>query len=356
MKKVLFYAAMAAIPLAVLAALPFAYYAYQKLTYPYQYCGGYGEIDDALGWKLRVNASSCMSMRNRFTGETYFDSTIYTDELGFRAAAAGAATPTGAIVAIGDSWTFGYAVDYDQSYPHHLERLAGAKVVNMAVPAYGVAQTLLLLERHVGRLKPRAVVYLTQGLWTRSACQGGAGGGGILKPCLRWDPEAGRIELVTPRPGLVRERARMGIFPGGYLTAGHTSWSYFVVSRPWAMARKALAYVGRAVRGQGTPAVPLPEMFSFILGRFLDLARAHGFVFLLVDPTGYYRAAVADLGEEARRPLLYLGPSAWRDEVETPARSLAPEQVRVPRDGHYADGMNRLIAAAVARRLAAAAP
>lgn len=351
-RKAIFTAIMAAIPLLALVALPVGYYAVQMFLYPYEYCGPYGEVDAELGWRLSPDATSCMSMGNRLTGETYFTSRIATNADGFRTAAAGGPTPKGAVLAAGDSWTFGYAVDYEETFPHHLAEMSGRPVVNMGVPAYGTAQVLGLLERHAGRLAPQAVVFFTQGLWERSVCEAGARPETILKPCFR--PAAGGgVETITPAPGRVARQARRGVYPGGFLTAGHTGWRYFLVSRPWALATGALDRLRETVAGGEE--TPRPAIFAHVLDRFLGLAEAHGFAFILLDPTGYYAEAVAALDEARRGRLSYMGPEAWRAEVAAPARRLPPDEVRVPRDGHYAGPMNRLIAAAVHRRLPAAA-
>ncbi|MGB8274467.1 MAG: hypothetical protein WCF16_04255 [Alphaproteobacteria bacterium] len=351
-KNAIFYLLMFALPLAVVAALPFAYYAVQKILYPYHYCGSYGRVDGELGWTLAPDAQSCMSMGNWLDGKTYFSSTIFTDGLGFRSQSRSGEPPAGGVVTIGDSWTFGYAVDYEQSYPYHLAQMTDLPVVNLGVPAYGSAQAFLLLERHAARLKPRAVVYLNQGLWARSICEGR--GENTLLPCLRAGPAPDAVELVKPRAGFVAAQAARGIYPGGYLTAGNTTWGYFVLSRPWALGQKILAAAAGRLGlsgGNDMPGARPAAMHAFTLRRFLDLARAQGFVFILVDPEGDYRQPAAEAGADA--PLVYMGPPEWRAEVAAPSRALPPEQVRVPKDGHYADGMNRLIAAAVAKRLAA---
>jgi len=68
------------------------------------------------------------------------------------------------VLAIGDSCTFGFRVDDDQTWPVHLERelrardLPGARVVNHGVPGYSSFQGQRLLTRLLDRHRPDVVV------------------------------------------------------------------------------------------------------------------------------------------------------------------------------------------------------
>jgi len=66
----------------LLAAI--GHYGYQKLNFSIDYGGSFGTFDDELGWTLKKNASSYIRGRSILTGETFFDSSVYTDDLGFR--------------------------------------------------------------------------------------------------------------------------------------------------------------------------------------------------------------------------------------------------------------------------------
>ena len=149
-KRVVFYLIVLSIPILAPIVAVTGYYGYKKVSAPATNEGSYGQIDGELGWVLKPGSRSRYYMTDRVTGTAYFDSTVYTNSAGFRAPSLDAEFASGSMVAIGDSWTFGYAVDYEQSYPAQLEKLLGRDVVNMGVPAYGSAQVLLLLERHLG--------------------------------------------------------------------------------------------------------------------------------------------------------------------------------------------------------------
>ena len=62
------------------------------------------------------------------------------------------------IVALGDSMTEGYAVGNDETWPAHLERLTGRRVLNAGVRGYGLDQIVLRAERIVPATKPSTVV------------------------------------------------------------------------------------------------------------------------------------------------------------------------------------------------------
>ena len=62
------------------------------------------------------------------------------------------------IVALGDSMTEGYAVGNDETWPAHLERLTGRRVLNAGVRGYGLDQMVLRAERIIPELKPSTVV------------------------------------------------------------------------------------------------------------------------------------------------------------------------------------------------------
>jgi hypothetical protein len=61
-------------------------------------------------------------------------------------------------MAFGDSMTEGFAVGNDETWPAHLERLTGRRVLNAGVRGYGLDQIVLRAERIVPQTKPSTVV------------------------------------------------------------------------------------------------------------------------------------------------------------------------------------------------------
>jgi hypothetical protein len=62
------------------------------------------------------------------------------------------------VLAVGDSFTEGWAVGDDETWPAHLERDTGWPVLNAGVRGYGLDQMVLRAERLAPRFKPRVIV------------------------------------------------------------------------------------------------------------------------------------------------------------------------------------------------------
>ncbi len=112
--------------------------------------------DPVLGARLKPGFSDRVTT-------TEFSSTWTINADGYRGPLAGArGTAAFRILALGDSFTFGYGVEEEQSWPRLLEEdLDGGagpagrvEVVNLGVGGYGTTQERLYLERMAGPLDP----------------------------------------------------------------------------------------------------------------------------------------------------------------------------------------------------------
>jgi hypothetical protein len=334
-----------------------AFFAYGKLTYEGYFCGRFARVDGEIGWVLAPNATSCIGGRAPFSaGPPWFESKVHTDVNGFRSAKAGAETARNGVLFAGDSWTFGFGVNFEDSFPGQFQARSGAPAVVAASPAYGSAQALLLTERWIGQLTPRAIVYLDLGFWDRSACRGAVRPTAILKPCYWQPPEAQSAELVLPPRGTVERFASWGLMPGGMLGAGEDTWTYFIWSRPVAQFQQVLVRLG-LISGFGHDfrAVGVDET-AIQRGVFDHIARiaARARVPVLVlDPANIYAAPYAALAPEQRIHLHHVGSEQWHKSVGEPASKLPAELARVPHDGHFGPGLNALVAELIQERLAA---
>jgi lysophospholipase L1-like esterase len=81
-----------------------------------------------------------------------------------------AAPPTPAVLALGDSMTFGEGVPADRSYAAVLERESGVRVYNAGVPGYGSGQMLARLRRLIPAIHPSLVILGLSPLWDRQRC------------------------------------------------------------------------------------------------------------------------------------------------------------------------------------------
>jgi hypothetical protein len=329
------------------------YFAYGKLTYSARYCGGFGKVDADIGWVIAPDADACMTGRVFLSNDApWYDAKVFSDRNGFRAAVKGAQTSRGGILAVGDSWTFGWGVSFEDSYPGQLQQ-ADAPVVIAASPAYGSAQALMLAERWIDRLAPRAIVYLDLGLWERSACRGTRRPTVILKPCYWQAAGTDVAELVAPSPGTVDRFASWGIVPGGMLGVGEDGWRYFLLARPLANLQQLLVRAN-LISGFGhdfyAVGVDTSAIQRGVLAHLARIAANVDVPVLLIDPNDIYAVHFAAI--KAPPSNLYrIGAEAWRRAVGEPAARLPPARAIVPNDGHFGAGTNALIAAFLREQL-----
>lgn len=109
-------------------------------------------FDEALGWRYKGSVQS----RHR-TSE--FDVEISTDKRGHRV---GREAPFGSrrdrVVFLGDSLTFGWGVEFEESFPALVGRWLDTRVVNLGVAGYATGQQYLTLQREGLPLAPTSVV------------------------------------------------------------------------------------------------------------------------------------------------------------------------------------------------------
>lgn len=112
--------------------------------------------DSLLGWKNKPDTQISVDR-----GQGNINITINSQ--GFRGKKKYIEKDDVRIVALGDSFTFGYGEDDDETYPYFLEQkfkadLENVEVINMGCTAYGIDQEYLWFERDGLKLKPKIVV------------------------------------------------------------------------------------------------------------------------------------------------------------------------------------------------------
>jgi hypothetical protein len=314
-----------------------AYYSFKKYEENIVYTESFGQLDDEIGWVLRPRATARVYFESRVTGTTFYDFRVYTNADGLRSASVDSPTPAKGVVAAGDSWVFGTGVDYADSFAARLSAGLGMPVANLGVPAHGTAQTILLLQRHITQLAPKVVVHPNFGLWARSVCRGSSRPHDLLEPCFWKDPSTGAVSMLTPSPGYFSRMSKLGVYPGGWMTAGHNTWAYYLISRPVIQFQQLLTRLGLKSGQFAEDDISTPDRILILratLERFLQLALKHDFVFVLLDPPGEYADAVSDLLPQYSSRLVYLG-----QDVGTEARAhsahIPADRRSVPGDGHF---------------------
>ena len=115
-------------------------------------------FDSELGWSYIPSRSATQEF-----GQERPKVTMYFDDLGLRVAGtpdhADPASPS--VLFVGDSFTFGHGVTYEESFIGQLRSRPDFpfQVSNLGVQAYGTDQALLLLKRQFQKFNVKAVVY-----------------------------------------------------------------------------------------------------------------------------------------------------------------------------------------------------
>ena len=359
-KKILFWGVLLVVVVMVPLLAAIGHYGYKKLTYSFEFGERFGVFDDELGWTLKKNASSYIRGRSFLTGETFFDSSVYTDALGFRAQNPRIQPTPGGIAAIGDSWTFGYCVNYEETFPYFLEELSNTPVTNLGVPAYGSGSTYGLINRHVEKLQPKLVVFLTNALWSRSlsTVYPSPDPNYSLIPYFYYDEKMDRGRIKFPTPGVVSKSVEEGIYPGGSLTAGYDTFNYLryvKVPQILALARSYLPKFPSPTSSQTNKmesseyARRLLKILEYEVELYGDLSALHQFKLLIIDMhrSEMYRLAVEKFNKEhPDRKIMFIGHKEFEEKVFTKGINigLSPKEIRVPKDGHFGSGTNKLIA------------
>lgn len=105
------------------------------------------QYDERLGWVPRAN----------YKGTDHYEAVMYTasaDSLRQHNYDRPPPSAESAILAVGDSYTEGGEVEDNASWPAHLERLTGRRVINGGTGGYGIDQIVLRAEDLVAKLKP----------------------------------------------------------------------------------------------------------------------------------------------------------------------------------------------------------
>ena len=112
----------------------------------------YFKIDNKIGWKMKANT--------KFSWDSSeWESDYLANEQGFRSPTFKSDEQRRKIVLIGDSYTFGSFVNFDETFGAIIDNKNAEYVVyNLAMPGFGVDQMLLTLRHYVLDLTPELVI------------------------------------------------------------------------------------------------------------------------------------------------------------------------------------------------------
>jgi hypothetical protein len=112
--------------------------------------GSPSQYDPMLGWAPKPTLSN---------NNNFYHTIVSIDQNGFRPCKPINNIKNFTILAIGDSFTYGYEVSDYESWPSYLQETSGCKVVNAGVFGYGVDQSYLRAQMLLTKLRPRIAIF-----------------------------------------------------------------------------------------------------------------------------------------------------------------------------------------------------
>ena len=158
-----------------------------------------------------------------------YRSTVTTNSLGFRSQEVDTEMPL--IAVLGDSITFGYGVDDNETIPAHLQRLLPHHtILNAGVPGYNLVQQRTTYREKIQKLHPSALILLFHFNDVEETNMDIAelDRDGILRP-QGWQPQAQTCSPITT--GL------FGLFPGKCWLDRHSA--FYVAIKKYLNAHQA---------------------------------------------------------------------------------------------------------------------
>jgi hypothetical protein len=251
------------------------------------------------------------------------------------------APPRPAVLAVGDSMTFGEGVKVDESYSAVLERAAGVRVYNGGVPGYGSLQMLGRLERLLPALHPDLVVMTLSPYWDAGRC---------VAPFVYKDgyivSQAYLDRLYLAGGNLYHAETRLPVL--GPLTAwakGHSNLMRLALPPLFERTRRAFGDEGKGGGGGTWFADPAPTVRNLTAARRRAERAGAGFLVLLIDSDSRgeeYRRARLDLEKELRENgLPYVDLEKRLSAADWP-------RLRYPQDAHWNAEGHRVVGTALA--------
>lgn len=227
-REIYFYFITILIIVALIITFLLSPFVYRKLTKSYSYCNAYGTTDSELGWVLKKSHSSCLSFKNFFNEKPYFDTKIFLNQYGFRDKnLVNENNPD--ILFIGDSWTFGYGIDYEETFAAIIEKKTGMSVLNLGVPNYSSLQTFFLLDRFKKEFQPDYIIYLNSGIWQRALCSKEQYHI-TLEPC--YTIINNKTVIKFPKKVFIQDSFKKFKYPSGMLTSGYNFFHFLFFIKP----------------------------------------------------------------------------------------------------------------------------
>ena len=211
-----------------------------KLTKSYTYCNSYGDRDNQLGWVLKQSHESCLSLKNHLRQKVFFDTQIFLNQFGFRDnSLLNKSKPD--IVFIGDSWTFGYGVDYQNTFASLVGSKTNMNILNMGVPNYSSLQSIFLYKRFEDKFSPKYIIFLNPNTLTRALCSEEYYQY-TLEPC--YTLKNNEVKIHFPNKTHMDFALDKKIYPSGFHTSGYNFFDFYFKYKPLEILRNFLKRYG----------------------------------------------------------------------------------------------------------------
>ena len=211
-----------------------------KLTKSYSYCNSYGDRDNQLGWVLKQSHESCLSLKNHLRQKVFFDTQIFLNQFGFRDnSLLNKSKPD--IVFIGDSWTFGYGVDYQNTFASLVGSKTNMNILNMGVPNYSSLQSIFLYKRFEDKFSPKYIIFLNPNTLTRALCSEEYYQY-TLEPC--YTLKNNEVKIHFPNKTHMDFALDKKIYPSGFHTSGYNFFDFYFKYKPLEILRNFLNRYG----------------------------------------------------------------------------------------------------------------
>lgn len=299
------------------------------------------EADERRGYVNRANLDLIFPYG---VGQQFY---IATNEQRARREKPGGRVSSAAVLAIGDSQTFGSGISYAETYTARLETVLGAPVLNLGVSGYGTVSAMRTAEELLP-VRPKVLIlgyYYDHPARSVSPCYPGFMLRCLSVPYVVADRSGPRIvEPSDNRAVLETQRAYYRYVNG---QAGYSFGQdfYWTSRRIWADYFQS----SRLVFGRRQPDVAQQEAVDkFLLGNLNDLAGSVGARLIILYIPNYFETKVVpppDYLVELTKQL-NIGFVDMTHDLQD-AIDDNPNSIQVPHDGH----LNALGHELMARRL-----
>jgi len=315
--------------------------------------GSYLVADETLGWVIRPD--------RRSADDRYFSSVE-----GLRSSRPGevfaARAPRRRVAIVGDSFTFGLEVGFEDTWGYRLERALGpdAQVLNFGVDGFGVDQAYLRYRRDVRAWRPDVVIFglITHDLYRSMATYTFLSFPGWPFPFAKprfvvRDDGLSLLNVPLPAPQTILAASSITELPFIEYDPGYVAedWEWNVLDRSWLFRYFVSSYRHAMGRDERSSEKQVVRLNQEIVRAFLRDARADGAIpLVLYFPSRVdFRQLGRDAGWTSLGQRMLRGGDIPHVDLTSCVAALAPAARFGPQ--HYSPGGNAAVAGCLTDRV-----